>query len=172
MPLADFYVCPDGTVLTTNQFVEYINSGLTLDAYLLGINESTDLIPKWSGSGPVAGTLGVNLNSKSVAAIQSYYPKDGWIEFVFDAKTNIFVVGKPQGSNYTGSQHQNLAKTIGADSSSTTLGGTFYRGSNGEIYTTELSGHYGANWTDALREQFVEVMKSYGLDVIHEAWGG
>ena len=69
-----------------------------------------------------------------------------------------------------GSPHQALAKTIGADNSSTTVGGIFTRGNSGEIITNELSGHFGKNWTPELRIEFVEVMKSYGLDVLHESW--
>ena len=124
----------------------------------------------WKGSGPVPGVLGVNANSKSVEAIKNYYPKDGGIEFVFDPKTNTFVVGKPQNGLLQGSAHQQLARSIGADES-TVLGGTFSRGTQGEIYTTENSGHYGEHWTDQLRQQFQNVMKEYGLPLIHEKWG-
>ena len=127
-------------------------------------------IPTWKGSGPVSGVLGVNANSKSVAAIKNYYPKDGGIEFVFDPKTNTFVVGKPPKGIFEGSAHQQLARSIGSDES-TVLGGTFSRGSKGEIFTTEHSGHYGKHWTEQLRQQFQNVMKEYGLPVIHENWG-
>ncbi|MBA4496476.1 polymorphic toxin type 43 domain-containing protein [Paenactinomyces guangxiensis] len=135
-----------------------------------GKDKGTDKIPTWKGSGPAPGVLGVNSSSKSVEAIKNYYPKNWGIEFVFDAKTNTFVVGSPKNGGYVGSPHEKLAQTINADGSKTTLGGTFSRGPNGEIRTTENSGHFGRNWTPELRKQFKEVMKSYGLPVQHEEW--
>ncbi|MGG4207627.1 polymorphic toxin type 43 domain-containing protein [Paenibacillus jamilae] len=128
-------------------------------------------VPTWKGSGPTSGVLEVNSSSQSVKAIKNYYPKQGGIEFVFDPKTNTFVVGKPKDTSFfKGSPHQKLAQTIDADEK-TVVGGTFSRGPNGEIYTTENSGHYGQNWTPEVRKQFDEVMKSYGLPVKHEVWG-
>lgn len=112
---------------------------------------------------------GVNSTSKSVQAIKNYNPKNG-IEFVFDPKTNTFVVGKPNNTSYKGSPHQKLAQTINADAK-TVVGGTFNRGPKGEILTTENSGHYGQNWTSKVRKQFEDVMESYGLPVKHEVWG-
>ena len=144
-----------------------------IKSWLGGISakKTNSEIPKWSGSGPIPGVLGVNENSISSKAIQNYYPKTGSVEFVFDAKTNTFVVGKPQNNVGGGSPHQNLANTINADQGAkTTLGGTFSRGQYGEIYTTENSGHFGKNWTEELRAQFVETMKGYGLNIKHEKW--
>ena len=126
--------------------------------------------PKWSGSGPVSGTHGINANSISNRAINNYYPKRGGVEFVFDAKTNTFVVGKPNSSQFVGSPHQRLAASIGADGSSTTVGGMFSRGANGKILTNEFSGHFGQNWTPSIRQQFVSVMDSYGIKIIHDSW--
>ncbi|MFS1514767.1 polymorphic toxin-type HINT domain-containing protein [Chengkuizengella sp. SCS-71B] len=126
--------------------------------------------PTWNGSGPAPGVIGVNANSKSVEALKNYYPKNDGVEFVFDAKTNTFVVGSPKSGSFEGSPHQKLAQTIGADGGENTLGGTFSRGSNGEIITTENSGHYGTNWTSELRQQYQDVMKSYGIEVQHEKW--
>ncbi|XOK62253.1 RHS repeat-associated core domain-containing protein [Paenibacillus elgii] len=128
-----------------------------------------NIIPNWKGSGPTSGVLGVNSSSQSVEAIKNYYPKEG-IEFVFDPKTNTFVVGSPNSSSLKGSPHQKLAQTIDADGA-TVVGGTFKRGANGEFLTTENSGHYGQNWTPEVRKQFSEVMESYGLPVKHEMWG-
>ena len=127
------------------------------------------IIPSWKGSGPKSGVLGINDNSISNKAIMNYYPKEGGIEYVFDAETNTFVVGKVEGGY--GSPHQKLADSIGADQSAkTTLGGTFSRDYLGKIITTENSGHFGKNWTPELRTQFKSVMKSYGLEVYHESW--
>jgi hypothetical protein len=33
-------------------------------------------IPTWNGSGPTSGVLGVNANSKSVAALRNYNPSE------------------------------------------------------------------------------------------------
>ncbi|WP_246021340.1 polymorphic toxin type 43 domain-containing protein [Paenibacillus lentus] len=127
-------------------------------------------IPTWKGSGPTSGVLGVNSLSPSVKAIKNYYPKKGGIEFIFDPETSTFVVGKPKDEKFVGSPHQRLVQTINADEKNV-VGGTFTRGENGEIYTTENSGHYGQNWTTEVRNQFTEVMKNYGLPVEHELWG-
>lgn len=125
--------------------------------------------PDWKGSGPEPGVLGINENSVSNEAIKNYYPKDKSIEFVFDAESDTFVVGRSQKSG--GSPHQRLANSINADQgTSTTLGGTFFRGNNGEIFTTENSGHFGRNWTPELRKHFIETMKKYGIEVIHKEW--
>lgn len=130
-----------------------------------GGGRSTD-IPSWKGSGPVSGVLAVNANSKSVRAIQEYYPSEGAVEFVFDTRTNTFAVGKPNDGSIMGSPHQRLAASIGADGR-TIVGGMFKRGPNGEILTNEFSGHYWQNWTPEIRQQFERVMREYGLPVMH-----
>ena len=80
-------------------------------------------------------------------------------------------MGKDKYNHSFLSPHQQLADSIGASlSADSTLGGTFHRGSNGEIYTTEMSGHFGMNWTDAYRQQFKDVMSYYGMEVHHEKW--
>jgi hypothetical protein len=123
------------------------------------------------GSGPVPGVIEVSPRVQSTKVLESYYPKDGGIEFVFAPTTNTFAVGSPAPhAGIPGSPHQKLASSIAADESSV-LGGTFTRGRNGEIMTTENSGHYGERWTDALRGQFVDYMESQtGLTVNHESW--
>ena len=126
--------------------------------------------PIWNGSGPVSGTLGINSNSTSNRAISNYYPRGGATEFVFDAKTNTFVVGRPKSNQFIGSPHERLAASIGADMSSTTVGGIFSRDANGRILTNEFSGHFGRNWNSAIRRQFTHIMNSYGLNVIHALW--
>ena len=123
-------------------------------------------IPTWKGSGPAPGTIGVNANSKSVGALNNYYPKDGAIEFVFDSKINTFVVGKPKSGMFNGSPHEQLAQSIKADTS-TVVGGMFKRGANGEILTNEFSGHYWQNWIPEVRQQFTNTMNQYGIKVTH-----
>ncbi|SMD16447.1 polymorphic toxin type 43 domain-containing protein, partial [Sporomusa malonica] len=125
---------------------------------IAALKGASKAVPTWSGSGPAPGVLGVNSSSQSVAAIRNYYPKEGAIEFVFDPKTNTFLVGE--------GKHAALANTINADTT-TVVGGIFSRGANGQILTNEASGHFWKNWTPAVRQQFMEVMESYGLPAVH-----
>lgn len=122
--------------------------------------------PNWKGSGPTPGVIGINSSTESVGAMKNYYPSGGSIEFVFDPKTNTFVVGAPKGGAFTGSPHQQLAQTIEANESSV-VGGMFSRGPNGEIITNESSGHFWQNWTPETRQQFLNFMESHGLQVMH-----
>ncbi|WBV58377.1 DUF6443 domain-containing protein [Chryseobacterium daecheongense] len=127
-------------------------------------------IGKLAGSGPVAGVLEVSNRVKSIAQFKNYFPKGG-IEFVFDTEANIFVVGKPKGRLY-GSPHESLAVSIEAGSAGNSkyVGGIFNRKGN-TIFTNEFSGHYGTNWTNQNRTQFVKFMEDKtGLKVNHVKW--
>ena len=108
--------------------------------------------PGTGGAGPVPGTIGIT-DQTSVAALRNYYPKGGGVEFVYDPATNTFVTGRPTTDLFAGSPHEQLAQSIN-DGDSQVVGGTLQRGANGEFITTENSGHYGQNWTDANRQQF------------------
>ncbi|MBB4864037.1 filamentous hemagglutinin [Pseudomonas nitritireducens] len=123
----------------------------------------------WKGSGPVPGVLGVEPGSVSSKAIQNYYPstKSGSIEFVFDTKTQTFVVGKPSVGSPGLSPHEQLAKSINSSDSSAVVGGMFRRGPNGEFITNEFSGHYWQNWTPETRSAFEKAMSGYGVKVEH-----
>ncbi len=115
-----------------------------------------------AGSGSAAGVLEVSPLVKSTKAFQNYNPGSS-VEFVFDASSNRFVVGRAAGA---GSPHQNLAATINGDSS--VVGGMFQRGSNGQILTNEFSGHYWQNWTPQIRTQFQGFLESStGQSMIH-----
>ncbi|WP_238528255.1 polymorphic toxin type 43 domain-containing protein [Acetonema longum] len=91
-------------------------------------------VPIGKGSGPAPGVLGANSSSTSVAAIKNYYPKEGAIEFVFDPKTNTFLVGE--------GKHAALANTINADTS-TVVGGIFKRGPNVKYSLTKQAAIFG-----------------------------
>lgn len=121
------------------------------------------------GSGPVAGVLEVSPQVRSTRLLANYYPPEGGIEFVFDPRSNTFVVGRPAASSgLTGSPHQQLARSIGADESSV-VGGMFRRGPTGQVYTDQSSGHYHKNWTEAIRKQFTTYLnEATGLTIIHE----
>lgn len=119
-----------------------------------------------SGSGPVAGVLEASATSRSLAALRNYVPKGG-VEYVFDPATGVFATGRPSSlAGLSGSPHQQLAASIGAEPSSV-VGGTLTRNAQGVFVTTENSGHYWQNWTPAIRKQFVETMNGYGFDVSH-----
>ena len=120
------------------------------------------------GSGPVAGVIEASSRVKSIKALLNYYPSRGGIEFIFDPKRNIFLVGTPKNiTTLTGSPHQQLARCIGADEL-VVLGGMFARGNYGSIMTREASGHYWQNWTPIMREQFINYMKSIQIVINHE----
>ena len=123
-----------------------------------GINAKT------SGTGPTSGVIEVSKTVKSVSQFKNYKPANP-IEFVFDPKSNRFVVGRPNSSVKGLSPHQNLARSINAEKP---VGGLFKRGSNGEIITNEMSGHYHRNWTPQIREQFKTFLQTQtGQSVNH-----
>lgn len=62
--------------------------------------------------------------------------------------------------------------SVGGFGEDTVVGGQLSRGQGGEFLTNEWSGHFGVNWTDAVRLQFSEFMSSFGFDAIHTPWGG
>jgi hypothetical protein len=118
-------------------------------------------IPGWSGSGPQSGVLGVNPSSTSTGALNNFTNSEG-VEFIFDPTTSTFLV---RGQNYQG-KHSLLAESIGAPTDQV-VGGILKRSDNGSFITNESSGHFWQNWTPELRENYVETMRRYGLDVKH-----
>jgi hypothetical protein len=115
---------------------------------------------------------------KSTAQLRNFDPRPNpsyggqrTVEFVYDPATKRFAVGKAQGA---GSPHQKLANAINPDyDARQVVGGTFSRGSQGEIVTSEYSGHFGKNWTDAMRAEFVEFLEgATGQRVVHGVWPG
>jgi len=107
------------------------------------------------GSGPVPGVIEISDRLTSVAAFLNYRPSfairtwhDGVMRqggvYVFDPVREIFSVGNPTG--ISGSPHQKLARSIGVEDYDRVVGGTWTRGADGAVVTTEQSGHYGDNW--------------------------
>lgn len=116
------------------------------------------------------GTIGIT-DQTAAGALRNYSPKGGGVEFVYDPATNTFVAGRPLSGLFQGSPHEQLAQSIGA-ANRPVVGGTFRRGANGEIFTTENSGHYGPNWTDPIRQQFQNWLSNrVGVPVDHQPWG-
>lgn len=116
----------------------------------------------FSGSGPARGILGLSAASKSNKAILNYFPKKGEsVEFIFDIKQKVFLVGTPGKF-----KHYKLANTIGSKPSNV-VGGMFSRGKNGEFITNEWSGTFWRNWNSTTREQFIKSMKQFGVNVSH-----
>jgi hypothetical protein len=118
-----------------------------------------------AGSGPGRGVLEVSSQVRSTAAVRNFNPGSSR-EFVFDPSRERFVVGRSE----KGFGHYGLAQEIGADEN-TVVGGMLSRGPDGEFFTNEMSGHYGSNWTDPVRQQFVDFMRGYGFDIEHAMWG-
>ncbi|MBL4688271.1 MAG: hypothetical protein JKY37_27030 [Nannocystaceae bacterium] len=130
------------------------------------------------GAGPQPGVIEASSRTKSSAQLRNFDPRpnasyggERTVEFVYDPATKRFAVGRAQG---TGSPHQKLADAInpGYDPGRV-VGGNFSRGPRGEILTNEYSGHFGENWTDAMRAEFVEFLEgATGQRVVHGAWPG
>ena len=132
-----------------------VEVGNTADA----TSGAIDAAQAWKGAGPIPGTIGVSPSSESIKALQNFAPNKG-VEYVFDPVSSTFVVGN--GSI----KHAPLAASIGADNNQV-VGGIFTRESNGSILTNEGSGHFWTNWTPEIRQQYVNFMRSKGVNVIH-----
>jgi len=118
------------------------------------------------GSGPVPGVLEASDRAESLGALRNYYPKNG-VEYVFDPESGTFVVGTPAArAGLTGSPHEQLAQSIGANPA-TVVGGTLTRTTDGVFVTTENSGHFWQNWSPEVRQQFIDAMEGFGFDVTH-----
>ncbi len=137
------------------------------------------VITPLKGSGPVPGVLEISNRSQSNKAVKNYFPSQkvqtrggtvilNNIEFVFAPQINTFLVGrlKYAANNLTG--HPALARILGYESKDDNIvGGMFSREHHGEFFTTEHSGHYWQNWNDLIRNQFIEFMKSKGIEINH-----
>ncbi|WP_228461093.1 polymorphic toxin type 43 domain-containing protein [Chryseobacterium defluvii] len=152
------------------------NAGRMLSAVLqtaVGASFGTGSGSALKGSGPAAGVLEVSNNVESVAQFKNYFPKEGMIEFIFDTESNTFLVGKLKSGWIPGmSQHEKLVYSIRdrGVSQNKIVGGMFKREGN-TIITDEFSGHYGNNWNNQNRLQFIKFMeKKTGLKVEHENW--
>lgn len=130
------------------------------------VHNSTSL----KGSGPVAGVIEISHRSKSTKAFKNYFPSrkvQNTIDFVFDPKTNTFLVGQPKYAKQI-SGHPALAEILGyGPIDETIVAGMFSRGAKGEFLTKEHSGHYWQNWNEAIRNQLIEFMKSKGIELVH-----
>lgn len=125
--------------------------------------------PEIGGSGPVSGTIGIT-DRTAVGSLRNYSPRGGGVEFVYDPATNTFVAGRPTKGLFDGSPHEQLAHSIGV-ADRPLVGGTLHRGAKGEIFTTENSGHFGQNWTNANRQQFQDwLSKRLSIPVKHQPW--
>ena len=124
-----------------------------------------------SGSGPVPGVLEVSLFRKSTKAFRNYKPSHGQIEFIYDPDSARFLVGQPSAQSLPplSSPHEYLSSLIDGKKSRV-VGGFFKRGSNGDILTNEMSGHFHQNWTPEIREEFRELLEMMtGQKVNHHA---
>lgn len=139
-----------------------------------------------TGSGPVPGVIEVSDRYPSARALRNYFPRTIYRqsgkstnpemspEFVYDHVNDIFVTGRVPDRlrrlHPTDSGHPSLVRAAGL-SPADVAGGHFSRGPNGEIRTSEWSGHYGQNWTPEIRQKFVDsLQRRTGLPVDHEAF--
>ncbi|MCE7992156.1 MAG: hypothetical protein HEP71_09260 [Roseivirga sp.] len=154
----------EGDVASPSDIIDSGVNNLT-SLFLFGAAKGAPPLKK--GSGPSAGVLEVSTEVKSVAQFKNYNPKNP-IEFLFDFKTNTFVVGNVKKGVAAGlSPHQKLTWAIGSQNKNV-VGGMFKRGKNGAIMTNEFSGHYWQNWTDDIRQQFTQFLETQtGQSVIH-----
>ncbi|MFJ9371319.1 polymorphic toxin type 43 domain-containing protein [Nocardia sp. NPDC101769] len=132
-----------------------------------GCNQNGD--DKLTGSGPKPGVIEASDRVKSLAALNNYHPPHG-MEFVFDPDNGWFAVGDV--AKYAramhGSPHEQLAISIGADPGRV-VGGLFWNSAEKGMSTNEMSGHFWQNWTDDIRQQFLDTMRGYGFNVEHHA---
>jgi hypothetical protein len=126
-------------------------------------------------SGPAPGLIEIGPDTTSAKALLNYYPRDmvpdgRSVEFIFDYAANRFIVGRPKDPRLSlESGHQSVVRLSGTNAAAV-VGGMFIRTKDGGIRTTENSGHYGRFWTDEIRQQFVEFMRSKGVEIDHETW--
>lgn len=111
----------------------------------------------------MSGVLEASPRVRSASAINNWSGRT--VEFVFDPGTGTFAMGRPAASaGLRGSPHQQLAGSINANPN-TVVGGMVSRGPNGALRWNEYSGHYWRNWNDTVRQQFVESLRNYGVNL-------
>jgi hypothetical protein len=98
----------------------------------------------------------VSSRVKSTGAFENLSPAAPR-NFVFDPENERLLVG---GAMKDGGQW-GLSTSVGMNED-TGVGGELIRGPGGEYLTNEVSGHYGVNWTDAVRQQFAEFISRFG----------
>jgi filamentous hemagglutinin len=116
-----------------------------------------------AGSGPAKGFLEVSDSYTSSKAVQNFSAATAK-DFIYDPKSGRFIMGKsPLG-------HDGILQAGRIGGSDSILGGRIYR-KNGVLVTDEWSGHYGMNWTEAARKDFMTFMQKHGVEVKHTPWG-
>jgi len=116
-----------------------------------------------TGSGPASGFLEVSDAYSSSKAVQNSASPTA-TDFIYDSQSQRFVMGSgPFG-------HDSILDATGITPSETTVGGTIWR-ENGSLMTDEWSGHYGQNWTPAIRQEFQNFMQQNGVNITHTPWG-
>ncbi|EKF57030.1 filamentous hemagglutinin FhaB [Agrobacterium albertimagni AOL15] len=133
----------------------------TIGVRFLGGKFNRD-IPSWNGAGPIAGTIGVNANSKSIQLLSKFDPGEKGVEFIFDTNSATFVVTTKNSPSF----HRTLAASIGSNKDAT-VAGMLTRNADGTFSTNEKSGTYFQNWTPERRAQFVTTMSNYGITIHH-----
>ncbi|HWJ29474.1 MAG TPA: polymorphic toxin type 43 domain-containing protein, partial [Flavisolibacter sp.] len=129
-----------------------------------GIPGNTNLSPRdielqpkinWPASGPIGGVIELSDYAKSNNAFLNSFQGEKAKDFVFDPISNRLVVG---GKNYE-MGHFGLVRSIGANEK-LIVGGRIRMTQDGSIEFNEWSGHYGDQWTDAMRNTVSKFLKN------------
>ena len=111
----------------------------------------------------------IEVGAGAAGDLANFTPGEAEAEFMFDSGSQRLLTGDVSGEGLSGSPHQQLARSLGADED-TVLGGTIFR-DNDRLVFTENSGHYGHRWTDARRQQFQSFLSDQGIDFEYRPWG-
>ncbi len=131
------------------------------------------------GTGGAPGIFEIGSRAKSDKAFRALLDRKGLegraVEFVYLPDEGILAINKridyrragPRFPGSDGSPHSTIRSTL--PESKTVVGGNI-RPRDGKLYTDELSGHYGENWTPEIQVKFAQFMKEHGFEVIHSAY--
>jgi hypothetical protein len=155
----------DGPSISPMGFADDVVSGVRRSLNSVGDVASS------GGSGPASGLLEVSSAYKSSAAISNFRSANP-VDFVFDAKTNRFVIGTDVATGKEGAMrwmnrgHPETAAQAGMTVDSQVVGGHI-RFQDGRLMTSEWSGRLGQNWTSEIRTHFRLYLETNGVSIQH-----
>ncbi|WP_203924604.1 polymorphic toxin-type HINT domain-containing protein [Rugosimonospora africana] len=132
---------------------------------------TTPVLVHNAGCGPDV-VLGPGVDNAD--ALRSWSSTTPETEFIYDPATGDFLAGDrtpPATHNSGPSPHEQLVEQMGATDPKAIVGGTMYRDTNGSLVFTQVSGHFGQNWTAGSWQQFKDFMGNYGIQAEYRPWG-
>lgn len=117
---------------------------------------------KAGGSGPAKGFLEVSDAYASSKAVQNFGSAKT-TDFIFDSQSQRFIMG----NNSLG--HPGILRAGGISESKSVVGGGIFR-RDGQLMSSEWSGHFGQNWTPEIRQHYQSFMQQHGVNIQHTAW--